>query len=271
MEYLDSEVDAALLQYVEREDLLKYFNTEERENIDKEVSYTSAEFGVRAKVAFPPDLEDLVFLHQTVRNRKCFTVLEFGLGFSTFIMADALLKNKLDFEALSKKPHIRCQTKFELHTVDAESSWITLCQERLSKCPELADIITFHFSGVTATTFNDRICHLYDKLPNIVPDFIYLDAPGTDSVKSSVHGMEFEQCSDRTVMSADICLMEPILLPGCYIVVDGRTNNARFIRNNLQRSWTYQFNQKRDISIFELKEEPLGMLNKNMLVYCGLI
>ena len=181
----------------------------------------------------------LVFLHQTVRRRKCFTVLKFGLGISTLIMADALLKNKRDWQKMAEKPFIRCQTKFQLHTLDAEQQWISACEERLSQHPEIADIITFHFSGVSATTFNGRMCHLYDQLPNIVPDFIYLDAPGTDSVKGSLHGMEFVQCFDRTVMSADLCLIEPTLLPGCFIVVDGRTNNARFMKNNFQRGWEY--------------------------------
>ena len=72
------------------------------------------------------------------------------------------------------------------------------------------------------------------------------------------------------VKSADLCLMEPTLLPGCFIVVDG-TNNARFIKNNFQRGWLYTWHVERDISTFELKEEPIGTLNSNMLKYCGLL
>ena len=83
--------------------------------------------------------------------------------------------------------------------------------------------------------------------------------------------MEFVQCSDRTVMSADLCLIEPTLLPGCFIVVDGRTSNARFVKNNFQREWEYAWHKDRDISTFELKEEPLGTLNETMLAYCGLL
>ena len=30
-------------------------------------------------------------------------------------------------------------------------------------------------------------------------------------------------------MAADLLLMESILLPGTFILVDGRTNNARFL------------------------------------------
>ena len=78
------------------EDLFRYFPTTDLENIDKKYKYIDPHFGCRANVAFPPDLEDLVYLHRIVRARKSFTVLEFGLGYSTFILADALWKNKND-------------------------------------------------------------------------------------------------------------------------------------------------------------------------------
>ena len=119
-------------------------------------------------------------------------------------------------------------------------------------------------------TFNGRVCHSYDELPDLVPDFIYLDAPGTADVRGSVQGMTFHSCPDRTVLSADPCIFEPTLLPGCFIVIDGRTNNARFLKNNFQRDWTHTWLKERDVTTFELVEEPLGLLNFNMMRYCGL-
>ena len=82
--------------------------------------------------------------------------------------------------------------------------------------------------------------------------------------------MTFSNNADRTVMSADPCIMEPTLLPGVFMVVDGRTNNARFIKNNLQRCWAYKWLRERDVSTFELQEDPLGPFNERMLDYCGL-
>jgi hypothetical protein len=114
------------------------------------------------------------------------------------------------------------------------------------------------------------MCHAYDELPNVIPEFIYLDAPGTADVKGSLRGMTFQNCIDRTVISADPCIFEPTLLPGCYIVIDGRTNNARFLKRNFQRSWKYEWLKDRDVTTFELMEEPLGQLNFNMMHYCGL-
>jgi len=123
---------------------------------------------------------------------------------------------------------------------------------------------------VSCALLHGRMCHSYEYIPDVVPDFIYLDGPSTADVEGSVNGMTFARNPDRTVMSADPCIMESILLPGCFMVIDGRTNNARFIKNNFQRQWCYDWLEDRDVSTFELVEEPLGELNRNMLVYCGL-
>ena len=69
-------------------------------------------------------------------------------------------------------------------------------------------------------------------------------------------------------MSADILTIENFLLPGTLIVVDGRTANAIFIKNNLQRDWEYSYSEKFDQHFFELKEKPLGLYNKKQLEYC---
>ena len=63
-------------------------------------------------------------------------------------------------------------------------------------------------------------------------------------------------------MSGDILLMEYYLLPGTLILVDGRTTNARFLKNNFQRDWKYTYYEEYDQHIFELIEEPIGNLNK---------
>jgi hypothetical protein len=120
--------------------------------------------------------------------------------------------------------------------------------------------VNFHYSEIKISTFNGRICHFYDNLPDIVPDFIYLDGPNPKDVKGNVNGMTF-QCDERTVMAADLLLMESILLPGTFIIVDGRTNNARFLKNNFQRNFEMSWDKDDDVTSFELKEERLGKYN----------
>lgn len=110
------------------------------------------------------------------------------------------------------------------------------------------------------TTFNDRICTLYDQIPNISPDLIYLDGPSQFGVLGKVHGVT-TSAIDRLPMAADILTIEHFLLPGCLIVIDGRTANARFLKTNLQRNWRYSYWKEYDQHFFELIEEPLGSLN----------
>ena len=69
------------------------------------------------------------------------------------------------------------------------------------------------------------------------------------------------QCDERTVMAADLLLMESILLPGTFILVDGRTNNARFLKKNFQRNFEMSWDKDGDVTSFELQEERLGKYN----------
>jgi len=62
-------------------------------------------------------------------------------------------------------------------------------------------------------------------------------------------------------MGADLVVMEPTLLPGTIILVDGRTNNARFLQRNFQRNWKMEWNPQEDYTVFELDEPRLGKYN----------
>ena len=70
-------------------------------------------------------------------------------------------------------------------------------------------------------------------------------------------------------MSADILTIEHFLQPGTFILLDGRTANARFLKTNFQRDWTYEHDSIADINMFELNEPPLGMLNEKYLKFCS--
>jgi hypothetical protein len=209
-------------------------------------------------IPFPPVAEDLARLHKFVRSRKSFTVLEFGSGLSSIVIADALSKNKADFLALDKKPELRNRFMFQLFSVESDSQWIEHSKSHFPS--HLKEYVNFHFSEINIHTFNGRICHFYDSLPDIVPDFVYLDGPNPKDVKGNINGLSF-QCDERTVMAADLLLMESVLLPGTFIVVDGRTNNARFLKHNFQRNFEMNWDKNGDITTFELKEERLGKYN----------
>ena len=73
---------------------------------------------------------------------------------------------------------------------------------------------------------------------------------------------------DKVVMAGDLLRIESWLLPGCCILVDGRNSNVRFIQKHFYRNWEFQFNYKTDVSVFELQEPPLGLVNEQTLNYC---
>lgn len=207
---------------------------------------------------FGPDLADLARLHRLIRTRRAFTVLECGCGYSTVVIADALRKNEDDWNALSNPPRVRNRFMFQLFSVDASEDWIRLAWERI---PELLrPRVHLHHSPVEIGTFNGQLCHYYSKLPDIVADFIYVDGPSPKDVRGDLHGLTF-QCDERTVMAGDLLLMESTFLPGTFILLDGRTNNARFLARNFRRTYDVVWDRDADITTFELREERLGRYN----------
>ena len=242
-------------EYLIQEGLNQYIN------LDANAEFNEGAFDAvsgKLNIPFPPVAEDLARLHRLIRKRKAFTILEFGSGLSTLVMADALSKNKADFLAIEEKPELRNRFMFQIFSVESDKQWIEHSQSNFPK--HLLEHVNFHYSEIKIDTFNGRICHFYDNLPDIVPDFIYLDGPNPKDVKGNVNGMTF-QCDERTVMAADLLLMESILLPGTFILVDGRTNNARFLKNNFQRNFEMSWDKDDDVTSFELKEERLGKYN----------
>ncbi len=204
----------------------------------------------------PPDIPDLVRLHRLIRERPCVTVLEFGVGFSTLVMAHALAANESLFGAEMRKSATRNSHLFQLFSVDANPAWIERTQRRL--LPSLNNRVYVAHSAVSATTFGGRLCHLYDVIPDVIPDLIYVDGPDPHDVGGAIHGLTF-QTMERTVMAADLLLMEPTLLPGTIVVIDGRENNARFLVRNLQRP--VEVSHQDDVTIIEFVEARLGRIN----------
>ena len=215
-------------------------------------------------VPSPPELGDLVRLHQLVRSRRVTTVLEFGVGMSTRVLAHALHQNRHEFGDFVAE-NLRRSNPFELHSVDASPQWIETCQRDFPT--ELLERVTFNQSDVAMASFNGRACTLYDQLPNICPDLIYLDGPDQYAASGDVQGISTRH-ADRLPMSADILVLEPFLLPGTFVLVDGRTANARFLKHNLQGGWRHEHRVKEDVHTFELVEPPLGVYNERQIRFC---
>lgn len=212
------------------------------------------------KVPFPTELDDLIRLHYLVVSRKVTTILEFGVGKSTFVFDHALSHNKTKFASYVKE-NLRRSNPMECHSIDNSKQWINSCKKNYK-----TKNVTYHFSKCRMGTFEGQACTFYDTIPNISPDLIYLDAPDQFTPTGNIGGVSTRH-PDRMPMSGDILRFENFLLPGTLIVVDGRAANARFLKNNMKRKWVYQYEEKYDQHFFELIEEPLGRHNKKQLEF----
>ena len=92
------------------------------------------------------------------------------------------------------------------------------------------------------------------------PDLIYLDAPSQFNVKGTVNNISTSHL-DFMPMACDILKIEYFLRPGTIIIVDGRTANYNFIKNNLQREWKSFEDFRNEQFFLILNETPLGKLN----------
>ena len=217
-------------------------------------------------VAIEPDIDDLVRLHQLIRDRRAFTVLEFGTGYSTLVIADALAKNADDFASSDAEVELLPADAFRVFSVDASEAWLATAMARIPSGLQ-THVVASH-SPVQIGTFKGQLCHFYERLPNVVPDFIYLDGPDPSDVGGAVNGLDFSH-RERTVISGDLLLMEPTFVPGLIVLVDGRTNNARFLANNFRRTYDWLEDPGGDFTMFELAEPPLGPRNRARLAYCA--
>ena len=212
---------------------------------------------------FPPKIEDLGRLHWLTCDRRVTTILEFGVGYSTDVFADAISRNKKAVDALFLNG-IRRGNPFEVHSIDNNQNWVDICKQRVCKSEEKASVVRLHLAKLYMSTFNGRICTFYDPLPDLSPDLIYIDGPDQNSVNGTVRGISTRH-GDRMPMSGDILAIEHFLQPGTLIVIDGRSANARFLRSNLQRNWSYLHIPEWDQHYFELQEPPLGRFNKMLI------
>lgn len=211
------------------------------------------------KEEIPPKWADLARLHKLVRERKPFQILEFGSGFSTITMAYALKANWDEYiSSLNDSTEKRCAAP-RIVSIESAAKWQDNTQKKITRA-NLTEFTKVIFSRVTIAEYQGQLCHFYNELPDLVPDFVYLDGPDPATVEGSINGLSFQN-SKRTVMAADILKFESTLLPGFFMIVDGRTNNARFLQRMLARSYDIQHSDEADVTTFEIKEPRLGRKN----------
>jgi hypothetical protein len=207
---------------------------------------------------YEPEIDDLYFLYSLIKDKCITSILEYGSGWSTYVMAIALQENFLDF-GLEHAQIIRHPNPFRFMTIDASSKYQDSAMNRIPVDSKK------NILPITAipnlTSLDGAICHQFDFIPNFAPDLIYLDGPDHDQVIGSIKGFEYKK-SFTQPMGTDLLMIEPFLWPETIIVTDGRTANARFLASRFKRNWQIIHDPFGDRTIFRLNETPLGLISE---------
>ena len=212
---------------------------------------------------YKPDLKDLYRLYFFILNNKRTTVMEFGSGWSSLVMALALTELKKKYSSTISK--LRRNNPFELFIIENEKKYFSISKKRLKKFSKKINIkINYLSTDVIMTTYKGIISTEYRKLPLCNPDFIYLDGPDQFNIKGDCNGISIRHI-DMMPMNSDILKIEYFLVPGTIVVVDGRGANSNFLKNNLQRKWSYKYDKMFDQHIFVLNDQSIGRYNDLLL------
>ena len=211
------------------------------------------------KVLLDANLSDLYFIYKLVTLSKRVTSLEFGCGFSSEIIASALLENKQKYH--KKIKNLRRIFPFQNHVLDASKKYIKITKKRSSYLKNLI----FYYSECEIAKYNGKYTVQYKNLPLLSPDFIYLDGPSLYQVKKNkLFNFNIHQ-QDLFPISSDILLIEYYLIPGTIILIDGRGANAQFLRDHFVRKWSYKYYSNFDMHLFCLNADALGAISKRQL------
>ncbi len=213
------------------------------------------------QLPYMPDLVDLARLHGLVVQEKRTQILEFGCGFSTLVMAEAL--SHLDSQATRKLlREARRENPFQILSVDDQERFMLIAKNRIPE--SLSHYVKFTYSNVICSTHDNRYCTFYDELPVCMPDLIYIDGPDQFQVHGEIRGWS-TRSTDMVPMSADLLAMEYVLPSEAIVVVDGRGANVQFLRNYLTRKWKYEYCLEADQHILLLKSPSIGKYNDRLI------
>jgi hypothetical protein len=137
---------------------------------------------------YKPDLKDLYRLYFFILNNKRTTVMEFGSGWSSLVMALALTELKKKYSSTISK--LRRNNPFELFIIENEKKYFSISKKRLKRFSKKINIkINYLNTDVIMTTYKGIISTEYKKLPLCNPDFIYLDGPDQFNIKGDCNGI----------------------------------------------------------------------------------
>lgn len=180
-------------------------------------------FENRSDEALEPMWGDLWFLHNWVKKKQPRTILEFGSGCSTVIMAHALWYNR----------------KGWIDSIENELIWLQRTERMMPSY--LSEISTLYCCPAEAGTYNGEKVLRYCPSYPTKPDFIYLDGPRLFvNYKITINPFE----------------LEPSFPKGFTMVVDCREETVKFFVENFKRRYRVIriYTIHNGLTIFELLE-----------------
>jgi hypothetical protein len=157
--------------------------------------------------AYPYSGLEMWRLYYDMRRRQPETVMEFGVGCSTIVIAAALHRNN----------------KGRLFTVDASEEWLSVCRDALPE--HLRRRVEFVYSPVEVIPGEQA--HRYSRLPDVSLDYLFIDGPSVQHVPSW----------EGPPVAADPVLSDMKFNEGARIMVEGRPRNVQFLRERLGSNW----------------------------------
>ena len=250
-----------------KNEIKKFFEEKKLQLVFSEYSKKKNNSDIFVQAPYKPDIVDLYRLYNFIVLNKRITVVEFGTGWSTLIMAMALSENKRLYK--NEVKNLRKNNPFELFVLENNRSYLNISKKRIEqflkkKSNKINIKIHWIYTDAYMSTFNGHICTLYKKLPKCNPDFVYSDGPGQFGVKGHVNNFSTNH-KDIVPIGADLLRIEYFLIPGTIILIDGRAANANFLKDNFKRKWLYRRDLNNDQHIFYLNDSSLGILNDKIL------
>ena len=174
--------------------------------------------GRRPDGAFGPEYGALEILYRAVRTIKPSVVMEFGSGWSTYILAQAIADNR----------RVQSQPDGKLYSIDADEKWATVTREGLPQ--DFVEFCEVTYSPLLEVEFDGVKGFRHGLVPKIAPEFVFLDGPAfTSERRVAVDVLDIEAAADAPF----------------HILIDKRHPNAEFLRTRLR--FRYRYRRERDL------------------------
>ena len=214
----------------------------------------------KEKNILKPDLVDLYFIHNFIILNKRINILEIGTGWSSYVISNAHLY------LLKKYSKFITNSEFlipNFKVLDNNKKYLKISKNRNKVINN--KYISYFYSKVEMTEFNNRYCTRFVDFPKINPELIYLDGPSQYGIKKNRNFSFNTDSKELMPMVSDILKIEHFLSSGTVIISDGRKANINFLVKNFQREW--KLKNYGDRSILLLNDSPLGYKNKQKIKF----